>query len=154
MNDSLFQPSLQHVREERPLYSTTTLFMSAFFGGVFAATLVFGVNAWRAARLPRDLGALILAGVAGLLLPLLVLQFGPAESDSATRVLMRLGGVLVAGLLYLRHRGLYRGQELFGVTRPNGWGIGLLAVALGFALNLAVLVFLSGWLMADAGASR
>jgi len=150
MNDSLFQPSLQHVREERPLYSTTTLFMSAFFGGVFAATLVFGVNAWRAARLRRDLVALALAGAGGLVLPLIVLEFGPAESDSATRLLMRLGGVLVAGLLYIRHRGLYRGQELFGVARPNGWGIGLLAVALGFALNLALILLMSGWLAADA----
>lgn len=145
MNESLFEPSLQQVRAERPLYSTTTLFMSAFFGGALAAVIVFAVNAWRASRLPRDGAIIVLAGLISLALPLALLSGLPDLGSSSSRILLRLGGLLLAGALYLRHRALYRGQELFAASRPNGWPLGLAAIAVAVVVALLTAKWAPVW---------
>lgn len=139
MNGSLFEPSLQQVRTERPLYSTTTLFMSAFFGGALAGVIVFAVNAWRGSRLARDGLWIGLASTIALSLPFLMLAALPEVGSGASRVLLRVLSLLLAAALYLRHRGLYRAQDLFAASRPNGWPLGLAAIAIAFLISLASL---------------
>ncbi len=136
MNKSLFEPSLQQVRAERPLYSTTTLFMSAFFGGALAAVIVFAVNAWRASRLARDAAWICLAAAIALGLPFFMLASLAEIGGSASRVLLRVLALLLAGALYLRHRHLFRAQDLFATQRPNGWLLGLAAIAIAFVIGL------------------
>jgi hypothetical protein len=136
MNESLFEPSLQQVRTERPLYSTTTLFMSAFFGGALAGVIVFAVNAWRGSRLARDGAWIGLAAAFALSLPFLVLAVLPEVGSGTGRILMRGLALLLAGALYLRHRHLFRAQDLFAASRPNGWPLGLAAIAIAFVVGL------------------
>lgn len=148
MNEPLFEPSLQRVRTERPLYSTTTLFMSAFFGGPLAGVIVFAVNSARAIRLRREGPLIALAAAVALALPFIALSVLPDLDNSTSRMLVRVLALLLAGGLYLRHRSLYRGQDLFAAVRPNGWPLGLAAIAIAFAAGLlaqgAVRVLLGG----------
>lgn len=139
MNDPLFEPSLQRVRTERPLYSTTTLFMSAFFGGPLAGVIVFAVNSARAVRLRREGPLIALAAIFSLALPSIVLSVSPNLDNDTGRILARVLALLLAGGLYLRHRTLYRGQDLFGAVRPNGWPLGLAAIAIAFVASLLIL---------------
>ena len=136
MDADLFRPSIGATAPVRPLYSTTALFVPAFFGGPVAATVIFALNAWRARRLRTD-APLIVAGVLlTLLLPWIVMQW--EEGKDVLRFAFRGAGLLAAAVFAWRHRPLYRAQELFGSTPPNGTGMGVLALAAGVAANFAV----------------
>lgn len=136
MDPDLLRPSIAQEAPARPLYSTTALFVPAFFGGPAAAALVFAANAHRAGRMPRD-AAWIVAGVALVfLLPWLALEAWQWPREYL-RYLLRGAGLAMAALYAWRHAPLRRAQELFGVASPSGWGIGF--AALGASVVLGVL---------------
>jgi hypothetical protein len=138
MNPDLMRPSLAHSTAERPIYSTTTLLIPAFFAGPAAAAVVFGINAWRARRLARD-GILVVAGIViALAVPIVFVVWLPPENREWIRVVSRAFGVALAGVYYLRHRAVYRAQNLFGTESPSGWLIGTAALVAGIAVSALV----------------
>ena len=74
--NDLLRPSIGTVDSpQRPLYSATAGYLTAFFGGPFAATGMAGLNAWRLGRLRTD--ALALAGGMAIAIGLVAFM-GPA----------------------------------------------------------------------------
>jgi hypothetical protein len=140
MEPDLLRPSIG-AAPTRPLYSTTALFVPAFFGGPAAAAVVFGINAHRAGRLRRDAGW-VLAGI-GLvvLLPWLWLDLWQMPRGSL-RYFLRGGGLAAAALYAWRHAPLRRAQELFGTHSPPGWGVGVVALGAALLVNVG-----AAWLL-------
>ncbi len=124
----LLQPSIAAVR---PLYSSTVLAMTAFFGGMIAASLVFAINAQRLGRLGRDLW-LVVIGCAGALW---LLELPPG--DGAQRFLLRVVALAFAGVLWLNHRQAMRSQALWRAPAKHGFWVGLAAVAIALAVSVA-----------------
>ena len=139
MTEHLFQPSLSSVRNEQPLYSTTTLFLAAFFGGGLAAACVFAVNLQRAQRLRPDAWLLALGVAVAIAAPFALLAAGLVMDAKGLRLPLRVIGLALAAGFYWRQRALYRGQDLFGVERPNGLALGLGAIAAAYVANLVLI---------------
>jgi len=148
----LLQPSLgQRGQPPRAApFSTTTGFVSSFFGGPFAALIISALNVHRCGRWKADAPWLALV----LLLALAWSAWLPSTSFYASwhasvvgalgRSGWRYAGQVVAlalyGLMYWRHRGEDRAADLFGLKRPNGWLGGLIATAAGFGLSMLMYV--------------
>lgn len=123
----LLQPSIAAVR---PLYSPGVLALSAFFGGMIAASLVFALNAQRLRRLARD-AWLIVLGFAGAFA---ILELGAL--DSAQRFLLRVAALAFAGLLWLNHRHAMRAQALWRDPAKHGFWVGLGAIVVAVLLSI------------------
>lgn len=149
----LLQPSLGN--EGKPPraapFSTTTGFVSAFFGGPFGALIVAVLNVHRCGRWKVD--AFWLA--AALMLTLGWSAWLPNTQLYAewhATVVESLGGsgwryaeralsLALFGLMYWRHQSEDRAATLFGLKRPSGWIAGIVAVLLGNALSVIMYVF-------------
>jgi hypothetical protein len=129
MRPDLLQPTLARETAIRPIYSSTALLVPAFFGGPVAAAVVFATNAVRSGRLRSDAPLALAAAASVLLVPVMIGQ-GWFDLDGM-RFASRILGLGAGALLWLRHRALYRAQELSGVASPPGWTIGLIAFAAG-----------------------
>lgn len=145
METDLLQPSIGRVEPTRPLYSSTALFVPAFFGGPVAAAIIFGMNASRAGRLPRDAACLVAGALLLVIVPWTALAFWP-EVATQMRLVIRAAGLLAAAVFYWRHRQLHRAQALFGVSSPSGWIPGIGAIVLGMGANILI----TWWLLVDA----
>lgn len=145
--EELLRPTLGEASAQRPLYTVQAGFLTAFFGGLYAACLIGGLNSRRLGRLARD--AWIYA-VAALAWTATLLWFGYGSeagllgegwriTGGAGRTL-RFGGRLLAlvlfGLIHLRHRPMIRLQQLLGTSPPNPWPVALTAIAGGCVLTL------------------
>lgn len=142
MNPDLLQPSLGRDVAARPLYSTTALFLPAFFGGPASAAIIFALNAHRANRFAPDLPLVVLGVAVAIAAPWLIIGAW-SEAPEWSRYLLRALGIAAAGLYYLRHRALYRTQELFGLSPPSGWVAGLSALAAGIGISWLTALLLS-----------
>jgi len=153
--DRLLQPSLGRTDSLRAApYSSAAGFVAAFFGGPFAAVLMFAMNTqrlgrWRKSGVHVALGALLALLWLGLLPHL---PTGQAAARAANELLgaggWRYVDRLFALLLFMAgyglHRDAQRTADLFGLPRPNGWVGGALALAGGVALG-ALLRWASAW---------
>ena len=139
----LLRPSL-HADAGQPRaapYSSTTGFLSAFFGGPFALLGITALNVHRAGRWKADVAwwvaGVILALSWFLLLPRA--SFFPVVNTAlvealgrgAWRYADRAFSLGLFGVAYWRHRSLDRAADLFGLRRPNGWIAGVGAIVLG-----------------------
>ena len=147
--NDLLRPSIGTVDSpQRPLYSATAGYLTAFFGGPFAATGMAGLNAWRLGRLRTD--ALALAGGMAIAIGLVAFMlrpdlFGRPEIDFATRdvrIGMRVLALLLFGAFWLLHRRYYRGMQFLGLEAPNPWpaAIACIAADIGLTMLLATML--------------
>ncbi len=150
----LLQPSLQGQPAGRAPYSQTTGFICAFFGGPMAALLLAGLNAWRVGRWPRDLVFLLPAALlwVGLLWALMHTPAGTAVARTVTDLAGQRGPELLfraLGLAYFAftalwlHQREHRMADLMGLSRPNGWYVGLPLVLLGNAASHGLVALLA-----------
>jgi len=129
----------------RAPYSLQTGFLSAFFGGPFAAALMLGLNAWRLKRLPRDAAWALLIAAAftawlaftqqtepGLALQARLVELG---GRNAMSIAARLFALLACVGTALLHRREQRSADLFGLQRPNGWGVGIALIVIGWGAS-------------------
>jgi hypothetical protein len=145
--DELLKPSLSLTHTTRAPYSTTTTFLTAFFGGPLAIIGITGLNAWRLGRLRRDVVPLLIVLVAylGLVWSLALTEWGTAFQASLLEMIglksmfniYRLVALIMCGMGYLLHRNEQRSAELLGMVRPDNWiaalafiGAGILAMPL------------------------
>lgn len=140
-DNELLQPSIAKVDgPQRAIYSTTAGYLTAFFGGPFAAIGMAGLNAWRLGRLRTDAPAL--AGGAALAVGLVVFLlrpdlFGQADLDFSTRDLrigVRILALLLFGAFWFLHRRYYRGMQLLGLESPQPWPAAIACIVANFAL--------------------
>lgn len=149
-NDELLQPSLEkHDETQKPIYSATAGYLTAFVGGPFAAIAMASVNSWRLRRLAADAVPLlaVTAVCVGILIFLLHPEWFGQESmhfeRKDTRIWSRVFGLVVFSAFWLLHRRYYRGMELMGQEPPNAWigGIGCILA------GTAVTYLLTWWLL-------
>jgi hypothetical protein len=141
--ENLLRPTLGGAGATRSsIYSTTTGYLAAFFGGPVAAAVVALVNSRRLGRLSRDWPFAALAIGAQLAFIQWQLGDGPArgETPDATiqRLMQRLLGVAFFALAFLLHRRYFRNMDVAGIKAPSGWMLGAGAIVAGLAVNLAM----------------
>jgi hypothetical protein len=141
--EDLLRPTLGGAGATRnSIYSTTTGYLAAFFGGPIAAVVVALVNSQRLGRLSRDwpLAALAIGAQAAFIQ--WQLGHGPSSGDapdaSLQQLLQRLLGLAFFGLAYLLHRRYFRNMTVAGIKPPSGWVLGIGAIVGGLAVNLAM----------------
>ncbi|MDY7094127.1 MAG: hypothetical protein SX243_14250 [Acidobacteriota bacterium] len=145
--DHLLRPSLAARATAEPLYSVRASFLTAFFGGVFATSVFCGLSARRAGRLQKDLWILVLASVAWAVILVwaghgIVTNSLPAwlsvgdSSQRGVRYAGRVLGLALFGIIYLRHRFIYRALALVGDEPPNPWRAALTAIGGSILLSL------------------
>ena len=138
--DDLLQPSLgSEAGRETSIYSTTTGYMSAFFGGPLATAGIALMNSYRLKRLGTDwpLGLAALALTLGILWwevrgggqEWLIAHLGRKGPSLVTS----FAGLATFGVIYAVHRKYYRNMELIGLKAPSGWLPGIAAIVLGAA---------------------
>ncbi len=142
----LLRPTLSHHNAPRLApYSQQTGFLTAFFGGPPAALVMAGVNAQRMGRLAKDLPWLLALGMVFIVAEYALLQTDAGRdvahwirSVANWRVYHQLVGLLFFGAASLAHRREQRAASLMGADRPKGLWMGVLLIALGFALSKAL----------------
>lgn len=134
----LLRPSLSRAAPPRSPYSQQTHFLSAFFGGPWAAMAMNLINSWRLGRLPRDAAWLLLGAAAMLGLDAWLLQTASGQAllvqadalvgRNALAIASRALALLLFLLGLLLHRREHQATDLMGLKRPNGLlpGIGLI----------------------------
>jgi hypothetical protein len=143
--DELLKPTLEAGDgQQRAIYSTTAGYMTAFFGGPFAAIALTTLNSMRLKRLAADawllLGATLLSVLVTILLyrPQLLGQPDFALSDNMLRLLLRAYALGVFGAGYYVHKRYYRNMEVMGLQPPQAWaaGLGCIVVGVGVVAGL------------------
>ncbi|HZF16766.1 MAG TPA: hypothetical protein VE046_12575 [Steroidobacteraceae bacterium] len=126
-NEDLLRPSLSGERPAAPIFSTRAQFLTAFFGGGFAALAIGTANSFRLGRLGRDLPVVLALAAAyfGYLYSLVATPLGRSAVAflglRPTSVPVRLGGLAVFAILYLLHRTALRSAALTGEPPANPW---------------------------------
>ena len=147
--NDLLQPSIGRVDSaQRPIYSVTAGYLTAFFGGPFAAVGMAGFNAWRLGRLRAD--ALALAGGVAVAVGLIAFMlrpdlFGRADLEFATRdvrIASRALALALFGAYWFMHRRYYRGMRFLGLEPPRPWPAAIACVV----ADLAFMMLLVGLL--------
>lgn len=143
--NDLLRPSLAAGDATRvSIYSTTTGFMAAYFGGPLGAASIALLNSHRIGRLAKDWPFALLALLA---VPIYFhwLQLGGGQQwltatigAWSTPYFYRLLGVLFFGLAYGLHRSQYRNMALIGLKPTPGWIPGLAAIVVGGAYSFLV----------------
>jgi hypothetical protein len=143
--DELLRPSLgSETSPETSIYSATTGFLAAFFGGPLGGAIIAMVNAWRLKRLASDwpLAVAAIALTVGLLW--WELRAGGAEwlvdiaGKNGVQIALRVAGLAFFSVVYAIHRTYYRSMELFAVEPPSGWALGFGATVAGFVTTLFI----------------
>jgi hypothetical protein len=152
--DELLRPTLRGTTVVRAPYSVQAGFLTAFFGGPFAAIAMTAVNSVRLHRLTRDLLplGLMLVAYIGFAAALTLTPWGAElraqltvfAGPRAVTYLHRFIGLLLFGLSYALHRKEQRSADLIGLDRPNGWIAGIACIVAGLILQGALLGALSG----------
>jgi len=145
----LLSPSLAANHSPVSIYSLRTGFLAAFFGGPVAGAAVALVNAYRLKRLSTDwpIGLLALAINVALIWwstraggrRWLEAVLGPGSLYYLTHFI----GLAFFGAVYALHRTYYRGMSVLGIKPPNGWPIGLGALAVGIAVGAGLVTLLA-----------
>lgn len=148
--NDLLQPSIDRVASpHRAIYSATAGYLTAFFGGPFAAVGMAGLNAWRLGRLRTDMlglagGFAVAVGLSAFLLrPDL---FGRADLEFATRdvrIASRALALALFGAYWFLHRRYYRGMQLLGLEAPRPWPAAIACVVADIALMMLLVGLLT-----------
>jgi hypothetical protein len=111
-----------------------------FFGGPFAALLLYALNVQRAQRWLADRVVLATSAAAALGASAAIAHAVQSAqiSGPSSRVIWRVAGLGLAWWLVKRLRHAYVSRQLLGVTPASAWLAGLLAIAAGIALELLV----------------
>lgn len=145
--DELLRPSIGDFPIAKAPYSVRTMFLTSFFGGLFAAIAIIATNSVRLQRWRQDLLplGLILAASMGFLASVHLTAWGAdfrtyltsLAGPRALPYLTRVIGLAIFGLGYALHRKEHRSADLMGLERPNGWIGGLACLAGGTAAAFA-----------------
>ncbi len=142
--NALLQPTLTESAPPRALLSERATFLTAFFGGPWAALYVMAANFRRLGRLDRAMPVLAAAALLGVV-ALLVTAVTIARPDLAAEwipsgvrssVMVRHGnkllGMLAWGVCYLPMRAHFRAADMsdLGYARPWGTVVPALLVAM------------------------
>jgi hypothetical protein len=143
--DELLRPSLgSETSPETSIYSATTGFLAAFFGGPLAGAIVAMVNAWRLKRLASDWPLAVAAIALTVGLVWWEERGGGAQwlfdvaGRSGVEIALRVAGLAFFSVVYAIHRSYYRSMELFAVEPPSGWALGVGAIVAGFVTTLFI----------------
>jgi len=145
-NDNLFQPSLNTETPAQALYSPVACWITAFFGGPFAALLIFGVNLRRAGLAARNASWLALAAAIAIasLVHLVRIRLTEGETTADDRLVVRGAALVIAALLYWRLSSAYRAQQMFGIEPPQPWLMALAAIAFNILISALPVLILAG----------
>jgi hypothetical protein len=144
MNE-LLKPSLgSEASAATSIYSTTTGYLAAFFGGPIGGAAIALTNSWRLKRLGKDwpLALVAIALTVGMAwweqraggLAWLTKQLG----SSGPRFAVRVVGLAMFAVIYLIHRRYYRNMDMMGITAPKGYAPGIAAIIAGIAVMAAL----------------
>lgn len=146
--DELLRPSLGTSRIAKAPYSVRTTFLTAFFGGPFAAVAITAINSIRLQRVGRD--ALPLAAVLvaywSFLAALMLTDWGASllasmqafAGKQAYSYLDRLIAMAAFGFGYMLHRKEQRSTDFMDLPRPNGWIVGIACIVASYILLLGI----------------
>lgn len=146
MDASLLQPSLKG-RTAEAGFSQQASFFVGFFGGGIAALLftAWNVSLWR--RLKQDVPLLVVVGLAVLAAVSVharamaeLIASGQEPAWWLSRGVPRALGIATWAVFALRHRAIFKAQELSDIKPRSPWlpAIGCILMALGASLLLAV----------------
>lgn len=146
-NEALLEPSLHGEGHVVPIYSATTGYLIAFFGGPIAGCGIALIDAYRLGRLRRDWPL----AVAAVLLTSALFAWQARGGDAlaerflgrgAGELLYRMLGVAFFGVIFLLHRRFYRSMEILGISPYRKILPGVLAFSggLGMVILLRALV--------------
>lgn len=142
----LLQPSLSDTsRLKAAPFTLQASILAAFFGGPFAAVGMFAANSIRTDRGPKDAGWIVaMLGVAicwfwwcygteaGRSAMVALSGFLGARASSISERAMAL---LLFAIGAARQRAEQRAADLYGLTRPNGFGLGIAMIVVGSVLS-------------------
>ena len=141
----LLRPSLTaDARAPQAIYSAGTGFLSSFLGGPVAGAMIALVNSQRLRRLRIDWPIALLALAINVLVRLSVVDhfwdwLDGLLGKGSVRFVADLIGLAFFGVIYALHKPYYRSMSLLGLKAPNGLGLGIVAIALGIAVQMALL---------------
>lgn len=151
----LLRPSLSgDTRPPKAPYSVMMGFLTAFFGGFFAALAVIAINSARLRRLRRDLPIVLSALAAYLALLFVLVAAGwsaglDGNMNKPSGMLVRALGLAMFGIGYVMHRTEQRAAHVMGLDRPGPWlvgigcglgGIGMQVLAIDIIVAMQVLI--------------
>lgn len=141
----LLRPSLTaDARAPQAIYSAGTGFVTSFLGGPVAGAMIALLNSQRLRRLRFDWPIGLLALAINVLVSLSVADhfwdwLDGLLGKGSVRYVVDLIGLGFFGAIYTLHRPYYRSMSLLGLKAPNGLGVGIAAIALGLAVQYALL---------------
>ncbi|MGE0031013.1 MAG: hypothetical protein AB7T20_07835 [Steroidobacteraceae bacterium] len=148
--EDLLRPSLQASDSgQKAIYSTTAGYLTAFFGGPFAAIGMGILNSWRLGRIRADALIIVAAIAAALAVFSFLLRpelFGQPELDVTTRnirLVTRLLALALFGAFWLLHKRYYRGMQLLALAPPNPWPAAIACGSIDLLLTMALLAWFS-----------
>lgn len=143
MSDELFTPTLQERPDRRRTpWRPQSIFYPAFFGGALAAATLGIINAHRLRRPVSSMVAIGVAGLAGLVVR--VLLFATMHGETGTRVVGAIVGAAVWLVVLGLQRRSFRAFEYAGHEPSRLWGAGLAAfLGCGF-VEAAIIYLLAG----------
>ena len=146
----LLRPSLAaDARAPQAIYSARTGFLSSFFGGPVAGAMIALANSQRLRRLHIDWPIVLLASGINILVRLSVVDhfwdwLDRLLGKGSVRYVTELIGLAFFGVIYTLHKPYYRSMSLLGLKAPNGLGIGISAIVLGIATQVALVHLIPG----------
>ena len=141
-NDDLLRPSLSGTStHSTAIYSATTGYIAAFLGGPVAAAGIALTNSVRMRRLTRDWPLALLA--LALLYVMLWWEIREGGNEWLRRYLGPSGPSALRSVvsllffcgIYLLHYRSYRSMRVLGLKAPSGWGPGIAAIIVGYAVT-------------------
>jgi hypothetical protein len=146
----LLRPSLTaDARAPQAIYSAGTGFLSSFFGGPVAGAMIALANSQRLRRLHIDWPIVLLAPAINILVRLSIVDhfwdwLDRMLGKGSDRYVTDLIGLVFFGVIYTLHKPYYRSMSLLGLKAPNGLGVGISAIALGIATQVALFHLIPG----------
>ena len=140
----LLRPSLTtDASAPRAIYSAGTGFVSSFLGGPVAGAMIALANSQRLRRLHIDWPIALLALAINVLVRLSVVDhfwdwLDRLLGKGSDRYVTELIGLAFFGVIYALHKPYYRSMSLLGLKAPNGLGLGIVAIACGIAVQMAL----------------
>lgn len=145
IDERLLQPSLSgDTGQLQPIYSATTMVLTAFFGGPFAIVAIAAINSERLQRTAQDVVWFIVAAIASV--ALIHLLYGDASFAGAAvarsiepRILLKAFSLALFAAFYALHRRAHRSMRFTELQAPSPWRTAIGCAVLGILLQVAVM---------------
>jgi len=152
LTDSLLEPSIKHSGSQKPMFSITSHFLVAFFGGPIGLTLFSMISIFRIGKLRENIITYILLSVISIGFTAFVfylyltgwpnwLMIMESEASSLKNVI-KIFSVILCGAIYLLHKHYFSISRLSG-EKGNPWVAGITCVITGM-LVYALMIFIVG----------